>query len=79
MQTFAEAMGCRFVYAIVPPKRIENLIDEQARKKAEALVGTASKHMALESQTLPDKKNAEEVDRLTREIARDIASDFWSD
>jgi hypothetical protein len=35
--------------------------------------------MALESQTLPDKKNAEEVDRLTREIARDIASDFWSD
>jgi predicted DNA-binding mobile mystery protein A len=79
MQAFAEAMGCRFVYAVVPPKHIEDLIAAQARKKAEALVGVASKHMALESQTLPDKKIAEEIERLTRDIARDMASDFWSD
>jgi predicted DNA-binding mobile mystery protein A len=79
MQAFAEAMGCRFVYAVVPPNRIEDLIAAQARKKAEALVGTASKHMALESQILPDKTIAEEIERLTRDIARDMAPDFWSD
>ena len=79
MQAAAAAMGCRFVYAVVPEKRIEDLIVAQARKKAEALVGTASKHMALESQTLTDKKIAGEIERLTREIARDMASDFWSD
>ena len=79
MQAFADAMGCRFVYAIVPPKGIEDLIMAQARKKAEALVGTASQHMALESQTLPNKKIAGEIERLTREIARDMGSDFWSD
>jgi predicted DNA-binding mobile mystery protein A len=79
MQAFAEAMGCRFVYAVIPPERIEDLITAQARKKAEALVGVASKHMALESQTLPDAKIAEEIERLTREIARDMAPDFWSD
>jgi predicted DNA-binding mobile mystery protein A len=79
MQAFAEAMGCRFIYAIVPPKRIEDLITAQAQKKAEALVGVASKHMALESQTLPDAKIAEEIERLTRDMARDMASDFWSD
>jgi predicted DNA-binding mobile mystery protein A len=79
MQAFAEAMGCRFIYAIVPPKRIEDLITAQAQKKAKALVGVASKHMALESQTLPDAKIAEEIERLTHEIARDMASDFWSD
>ncbi len=79
MQAFAEAMGCRFVYAIVPPTRVEDLIVAQARKKAEALVGTASKHMALESQTLPDDKIAQEVERLTSEIAREMAPDFWSD
>src|SRR5271155_1176603 len=45
MKAFAEAMGCRFVYAVVPPKRIEDLITAQARKKAEALVSTASEHM----------------------------------
>lgn len=79
MQAFAEAMGCQFVYAIVPPTRVEDLIVAQARKKAEALVGTASKHMALESQTLPDDKIAQEVERLTSEIAREMAPDFWSD
>lgn len=79
MQAAAEAMGCRFVYAVVPEKRIEDLITAQARKKAMALVGTASTHMALESQNLPNDKIAQEVERLTREIAQEMPSDFWSD
>jgi predicted DNA-binding mobile mystery protein A len=79
MQATAEAMGCRFVYAIVPPKRIEDIIMAQARKKAMALVGTASKHMALESQTLPDDKIAQAVERLTRDIAQEMPPDLWSD
>lgn len=80
MQATAEAMGCRFVYAIVPPSgRIEDVITAQARKKALAIVGTASQHMALEDQALPDDKIAQEVERLTREIAREMPSDFWND
>src|SRR6266851_3375588 len=49
IQAAAEAMGCRFVYAIVPPQRIGDIIIAQARKKAMAVIDTASKHMALES------------------------------
>lgn len=79
MQAAAEAMGCRFVYAIVPETRIQDIIMAQARKKAMALVGTASTHMALESQTLPKEKIAQEVERLTREIAQEMLPDFWSD
>jgi predicted DNA-binding mobile mystery protein A len=74
----AEAMGCRFVYAIIPSSgRVEDIIMAQARKKATAIVGTASKHMALENQALPEDKNAQEVERLTREIAREMPPDFW--
>ena len=80
MQATAEAMGCRFVYAIIPSSgRIEDLITAQARKKATAIVGTASKHMALENQALPDDKIAQEVERLTREIAQEMPPNFWSD
>ena len=79
MQAMAEAMGCKFVYAIVPPARIEDIVMAQARKKALAIVGTASKHMALESQALPNDKIAKEVDRLAQEIAREMPPDFWSD
>jgi predicted DNA-binding mobile mystery protein A len=80
MQTAAEAMGCRFVYAIIPPSgRIEDLITAQARKKAMAIVGTASKHMALENQALPNDKIAQQVESLTREIAQEMPTDFWRD
>jgi len=77
MQATAEAMGCRFVYAIIPPGRIEDVIMAQARKKALAIVGTASQHMALENQALPNDRIAQEVERLTREIAQEMPSDFW--
>lgn len=79
MQSMAAAMGCQFVYAIVPPKHIEDLILAQARKKASALVGTTSKHMALESQVLPDDKIADEIERLTRELAQGRPPDLWND
>jgi predicted DNA-binding mobile mystery protein A len=79
MQAAAKAMGCRFVYAIVPEKRIQDVIAAQARRKAEALVGRASTHMALESQALPDHRNAAEIERLSRDLARDMPPDFWRD
>ena len=77
MQAIAEAMGCRFVYAIIPSSgRIEDIITAQARKKATAIVGTASKHMALENQALTNDKIAQEVERLTREMAQEMPPDF---
>jgi predicted DNA-binding mobile mystery protein A len=79
MQAAAEAMGCRFVYAIVPDQRIEDVIAAQARKKAAALVGTASTHMALESQNLPKDEIAAEIARVAGELAREMPPDFWSD
>ena len=79
MQATAAAMGCRFVYAIVPPERIEGLIMAQARKKATAVANIASQHMALESQALSEEKIAQEIERLTREIAQEMPPDLWND
>jgi len=80
MNDTAEAMGCRFVYAMIPKDdRIEDAITRQARKKARALVAHASTHMALEKQSLPDEKREEEVRRLTRELADKQPPDFWAE
>ncbi len=77
MQAAAEAMGCRLVYAIVPMQTVEELVNAQAHRKARAIVDVASKHMALESQTLSDDKIKQEVTRLALELARDMPADFW--
>ena len=80
MKTMAEAMGCRFVYAIVPAEGgVHDLIVAQARRKARALVVEAGTHMALEKQALPDQKTEEEVERIAREFLADQPSDFWAD
>jgi predicted DNA-binding mobile mystery protein A len=79
MQATAEAMGCRFVYAIVPPVSAENVIMEQARKKALATIATASGHMALENQTVRDSGTQQEVARLTNELIYEMPPDFWDD
>jgi len=79
MQAIAKALGCRFVYAIVPGDgKVEDLILGQAERKAKALVEKASAHMALERQSLPDEKNKAHVKRLADELARTMPSDFWS-
>ncbi|MFC3324481.1 mobile mystery protein A [Mesorhizobium cantuariense] len=79
MQATAEAMGCRFVYAFVPPDTIEKVILAQARKRAEAIVATAGKHMALEDQAVTGSRNGQEVIRLTNELIHDMPPDFWQD
>lgn len=80
MQDAASAMGCRFVYAIVPASgSSEDLILAQARKKAQAIVGTASGHMALENQALSDDRITKETERLAQQLAREMPPGFWDD
>ena len=76
MHAAAEAMGCRFVYAIVPARgHVNDLIAAQARKKAELLVGRASAHMALELQSLSEQTNRAEIERTVTELVRTRPAD----
>ncbi|RNL60879.1 mobile mystery protein A [Zhongshania marina] len=79
MEQLAEALGCRFVYAIVPEAQIEGVIEKQAEKKAEGLVRKANQHMALEAQSLESDKVAYEVDRLKQGFIKDAPADLWND
>lgn len=80
MQHMAEAMGCRFIYAIVPKNGgVDDLIYAQARKKAAQLVRKTSTQMALEAQTLAPDQIDYEIDRLAREMVETMPSDFWDE
>ena len=79
MERLAHAMGGRFVYAIVPETSIADIIEDQARHKAEAIVKRTSGHMALEQQALSPKQLREEIERLANELVRERPSDFWDE
>lgn len=80
MQAMAAAMGCRFVYAIVPAEGgVEDLVAAQARRKARTLVERANVHMGLEGQALPDGISGREERRIADDLAREIPGDLWND
>lgn len=79
MEKLAEAMGGRFVYAIVPEDGVEGIIRKQARRKAEASVRRAAAHMALENQALPEQRTRDRIDELAGQLARDMPPGFWED
>ena len=74
----AEAMNCRFVYAIVPEDSIESIIYKQAELKAKELVKQASIQMALEAQELSEQALQTEVKRITNELVSKINSELWN-
>ena len=78
MQAAAEAMGCRFVYAIVPEKRLR-IQSSRRPEKRPWLSSARPARTWLWKAELPDDKIAQEVERLTRELAREMPSDFWND
>lgn len=78
MQKLAAAMGGRLVYAIVPEGSVEDVIRDQARRKAEAHIHRASAHMALEKQSLPGAQAIKRIDELADELLRDMPPDFWA-
>ncbi len=79
MSTMAQAMNCRFVYAVIPEEDIEQVIKARAIKKAKARVKAASTHMALEAQSLDAAALNAEIERIALEIIREKTSDLWSD
>tara|TARA_R110000824_G_scaffold188979_1_gene370351 strand:- start:860 stop:1330 length:471 start_codon:yes stop_codon:yes gene_type:complete len=78
MDVMAKAMGCRFVYAIIPETgSAGDVVEAQARKKARALVDEASRHMALEDQAIAPDRLEEEIEQIAGDLVREPPADFW--
>ena len=78
LQQMAEAMSCRFVYALIPEKNtIEDLISIRAKDKARNLVETTGQHMALESQALSTEQMQYEIERLQKQMLSQMPKDLW--
>ncbi len=73
----AEAMGCKLVYAFVPPQgNLEDIVKQQAYKKAKELVEPINHTMLLEAQEVGDLK--ERVTEAADELVNNLDSNLWN-
>lgn len=71
----AEALDCDVVYAIVPRKPLEQMVQEQAQTKAAQEFGRVAHTMLLEDQQVSDDVASEQLREFTSQLLD--SPDLW--
>jgi predicted DNA-binding mobile mystery protein A len=79
MREAAEAMGCTFVYAIVPTTSLDDIVRRQATHKAETSLGRLHHTMRLENQAMDGEDLANERQRIIAELLAGPSRRLWDD
>ena len=73
----AEAMDCKFVYAIVPYESLEKMIDNQIEKVVDKMIEEVNQTMKLEAQGTSKKALENERKRIKFELKENLKSKIW--
>jgi len=79
MRSMAGAMGCKFVYAVIPQQNVEDVIKKRAVEKARIQIQSTSSHMMHEVQPLSNEQLNLEIERVTAQIMDKMPAHLWSD
>ena len=77
MQNTAEAMGCVFVYGIVPRNSLEQIVRTQAEVIAQKRMAQSNQMMRLEKQELSETEKAKTMQNLIDEIVETMPKTLW--
>ena len=77
LERVARALDCALVYALVPRKPLETVIEERATNLAKSRVKAARHSMALEDQSLDEEDEREQIRQLARQLAEESGSKLW--
>ena len=77
MRQAAEAMGCVFVYAIVPRTSLESNVRAQACAVAETRMQSVSHTMMLEAQSLSADEQRASLAAAVEELVREMPKELW--
>ena len=75
----AEALGCTFVYAMVPTQDLEKMVMGQAMKKARTMFSKTNHNMALESQRVNPDFSKKLLEDLAQELINKTPQKIWDE
>jgi predicted DNA-binding mobile mystery protein A len=79
LERAAHALDCRLVYALVPRKPLESLVEDRARELARKRLWATSHSMALENQRVGEADEREHLERLVQKLLSQPGSALWED
>ncbi len=79
LQRGADALGCELRYVLVPKQPLEQMISDQARRRAEQKLGRVNRSQALEASAVAADSLDSTVTDLARELELSRSSDLWNE
>jgi predicted DNA-binding mobile mystery protein A len=79
LERAAHALDCRLVYALVPRKPLDALVEERAARLADKQLVSTRHTMALEAQAMDTGDDDEQRKRLIRKLIERSGSELWDD
>ena len=79
LERAAHALDCQLVYALVPRKPLDALIEERATRLAATRLDATRHTMALEAQTVDARDEDEQRKRLLRQLIEQAGSELWDE
>ena len=77
LERAARALDCRLVYALVPKRPLESLVEDRAREIAKKRLRATSHSMALENQRVHETDEQEHLERLVQRLLNQPGSALW--
>jgi predicted DNA-binding mobile mystery protein A len=79
LERAARALDCTLVYALVPRKPLETLVQERACEAAGERLRTVSHSMALEDQRVGEEDERAQLERLAQKLIDGPGSALWDE
>ena len=79
LERAARALDCELVYALVPRKQLEDLIQEQALRRAKERLKQTAHSMALEDQSVDPEDEQDQIKALASKLVEKAGSELWGD
>ena len=79
LERAAHALDCQLVYALVPRKSLDALIEERATRLAATRLESTRHTMALEAQAVDTRDEDEQSKRLIRQLIEQAGSELWDE
>ena len=75
----ADALNCDFIYAFVPRRSLQKMIEKQAYEMAASQISSISHNMVLENQSLLKEQDKKQIDDLKARLLEKSHKKLWGD
>lgn len=81
LESFANAMECKLVYALIPRghQSLEEIVEKRAKKLAKAILADISHSMKIEAQEVDQKISEQEQTKLAMDLVEKLDRRLWED